>query len=77
MAWSRGAQEYKLDSLVEYNSLKVAEKHLSELAAQLTEMVAADPPIPVPECIAFCKARKDEWALQDAEIVKVRRPASP
>lgn len=66
------AQEHKLDALVEYNSLKVAEKHLGELAGQLGEMVAADPPIPVAECIVFCKARKDEWSLPDAEIIKVR-----
>ena len=57
---------------MEYNSLKVAEKHLGELAGQLGEMVAADPPIPVAECITFCKARKDEWSLPDAEIIKVR-----
>lgn len=64
-------KEHKLDALVEYNSLKVAEKHLSELAGQLTEMVAADAPLPVADCIAFCKARRDEWALPDAEVVKV------
>lgn len=64
-------KEHKLDALVEYNSLKVAEKHLGELAGQLGEMVVADPPIPVAECITFCKARKDEWSLPDAEIIKV------
>ena len=64
-------QAHRLEPLVAYNSVKVGEKQLAELGAQLTEMVGADPPASVAECVTFVKTRKDEWALPDADVVKV------
>lgn len=43
-----------------------------ELAAQLEEQVSADPPVPVADSIALCKAQKAEWNLPEADILKVR-----
>ena len=54
-----------------YNAVKVGEKQLAELGNQLREMVGADPPASVSECTTFVKSRKDEWALSDADVVKV------
>ncbi len=65
-------QAFKLEPLVAYNAVKVGEKQLAELGNQLREMVGADPPASVSECTTFVKSRKDEWALSDAEVVKVR-----
>ena len=68
----RRPQAFKLEPLVAYNAVKVGEKQLAELGNQLREMVGADPPSSVIECTTFVKSRKDEWALSDAEVVKVR-----
>jgi hypothetical protein len=65
-------QAHKLDALVAYNSVKVGEKHLAELGSQLKEMVGADPPSSSAECVTFVKGRKDEWAMSDADVIKVR-----
>lgn len=60
-----------LTKLVEHNNKKVAEKQLEGLKTELTEMVTQDPPTPVEECLAAIKAKKTEFALADAELVKV------
>ena len=62
-----------MQSLVAYNTSKVAEVHLQELGDSLTEMVAAEPAAPVADTLAYCKAQKVEWALPDGEILKVGR----
>ncbi len=59
---------------MDYNSGKVAEVHLAELAGALQEMLTAEPPSAAAETVAFAKARKAEWGLPDVEIVKVRCP---
>jgi hypothetical protein len=48
--------------------------HLVELATQLEEMVTAEPPVPVADAIALCKAQKAEWNLPEVEILKVWAP---
>jgi len=60
-----------LTKLVEHNNKKVAEKQLEGLKTELTEMITQDPPTPVDECLAAIKAKKTEFALADAELVKV------
>ncbi|KAK9823766.1 hypothetical protein WJX72_005350 [[Myrmecia] bisecta] len=60
-----------LDKLVEYNSKKVAETHLEELNSGLVELVTADPPHPVADCVAMVKAKKQEWELPDTEVIKI------
>lgn len=60
-----------LNALVDYNTMKVAEKHLEELAAQLAEEVTADPPKPVADTLAYVKSQQVEWALPPPEVVKV------
>ncbi|KAK9817341.1 hypothetical protein WJX74_003121 [Apatococcus lobatus] len=59
-----------LKPVVDYTKKKVAEVHLEELKASMTEMLAADPPFPVAELISAAKAKKAEWQLLDADIVK-------
>lgn len=61
-----------LTKLVEHNNKKVAEKQLEGLKTELAEMITQDPPIPVDDCLAAVKAKKAEFALADAELVKVR-----
>jgi len=73
----RRPQAFKLEPLVAYNAVKVGEKQLAELGNQLREMVGADPPASVSECTTFVKSRKDEWALSDADVVKVRISLQP
>lgn len=46
--------------------------HLAELATQLEDMVTTEPPVPVADAIALCKAQKAEWNLPEVEILKVR-----
>lgn len=60
-----------LTKLVEHNNKKVAEKQLEGLKTELAEMITQDPPTPVDECLAAVKAKKTEFALADAELVKV------
>lgn len=60
-----------LDAVVEYNSGKVAEVHLAELASTLQEMLTSEPPASATDTVAFAKARKAEWGLSDTDIVKV------
>ena len=60
-----------LTKLVEHNNKKVAEKQLEGLKTELAEMISQDPPTPVEECLAAVKAKKTEFALADAELVKV------
>ena len=59
--------------MVEHNNKKVAEKQLEGLKTELAEMITQDPPTPVEDCLAAVKAKKTEFALADAELVKVRR----
>ena len=58
---------------MEHNKQKVAEKQLEGLKTELAEMITQDPPRPVDECLAAIKAKKTEFALADAELVKVCR----
>jgi hypothetical protein len=51
--------------------------HLAELATQLEDMVTTEPPVPVADAIALCKAQKAEWNLPEVEILKVRAGAAP
>ena len=60
-----------LTKLVEHNNKKVAEKQLEGLKTELAEMITQDPPTPVEDCLAAVKAKKAEFALADAELVKV------
>lgn len=60
-----------LTKLVEHNNKKVAEKQLEGLKTELAEMITQDPPTPVEDCLASVKAKKAEFALADAELVKV------
>jgi hypothetical protein len=50
--------------------------HLAELATQLEDMVTTEPPVPVADAIALCKAQKAEWNLPEVEILKVRAAAA-
>lgn len=61
-----------MNAIVDYNNGKVASVHLAELQQQLEDMVAADPPVPVADAVALCKAQKAEWNLPEVEILKVR-----
>lgn len=63
-----------LKPVVDYTKKKVAEVHLEELKTSLAEMLAAEPPFPVPDLISAAKAKKLEWQLLDADIVKVHLP---
>ena len=56
---------------MEHNNKKVAEKQLEGLKTELAEMITQDPPTPVEDCLAAIKAKKTEFALADAELVKV------
>lgn len=60
-----------LTKLVEHNNKKVAERQLEGLKTELAEMITQDPPTPVEDCLAAVKAKKAEFALADAELVKV------
>lgn len=60
-----------MQSVVDYNNGKVAQVHLAELATQLEDMVTTEPPVPVADAIALCKAQKAEWNLPEVEILKV------
>ena len=56
---------------MEHNNKKVAERQLEGLKTELSEMIAQDPPTPVDDCLAAIKAKKAEFALADAELIKV------
>lgn len=67
-----GRQANGMGAVVDYNNGKVAAVHLTELAQQLEEMVTADPPVPVADAVALCRAQKAEWNLPEVDILKVR-----
>ena len=71
MNCSDWVQAEGLTKLVEHNNKKVAEKQLEGLKTELAEMITQDPPTPVEDCLAAVKAKKAEFALADAELVKV------
>ncbi|KAK9825641.1 hypothetical protein WJX81_003224 [Elliptochloris bilobata] len=60
-----------LKPLVDYSKKKTAEKHLEELKANLAELVATDPPLPVADLISAVKSKKLEWQLPGEEVIKV------
>ena len=68
---SLGVWQTPVDTSAKYFAL-LRQVHLAELATQLEDMVTTEPPVPVADAIALCKAQKAEWNLPEVEILKVR-----
>lgn len=60
-----------MTSLVDWNTQREVDTKLQELREELSQMIEADPPMPVNDIIAMVKSRKQEQNLPDAEVVRV------
>lgn len=59
-----------LPDFVEYNKRKRYDIHAAELRAGVRAMVGEDPPYPPADVIAAVKAKKEECALADVDVVR-------
>jgi hypothetical protein len=60
-----------LEKLVEFNTKREVESKLTELQETIKGMILADPPATEAEVVAVAKAKKAEFSLPDADILKV------
>ncbi|KAF8066304.1 BZW1 [Scenedesmus sp. PABB004] len=70
-AFAAHFNEAGLGPLVEWNTRREIDIKVAELQEGLSGMMAADPPHPLPDVIAYVKARKAEQSLPDADVVRV------
>lgn len=61
----------ELAAVVEWNNKRMVEVRINELLESLTDMITSDPPASPAEALAFVKAKKQENALPDSEVIRV------